>query len=255
MKDHDGTGSFTPRLAAASLSGESDAAWAKSVADPVGCAFIGGVSIDERTQAASAALVDRDRNEFLTERPIEFIDDQLGLLESADTAIGVNVRTTQIDRLREAAAVCRSHGAILEVNAHCRQPELTAIGCGEGLLADTDRLERYVAAAAETGATVGVKARAEVSGVDLEAVAAAVESAGGSMLHVDAMDSPTVIATLADETDLFLIANNGVRDRETAYEYLRLGADAVSVARPTRQPERLDPIRTAVDAWFTEATA
>ncbi|WP_138006416.1 tRNA-dihydrouridine synthase [Halalkalirubrum salinum] len=255
MTDRNFGASFAPRLAAASLSGESDAAWAQSLADHVGCAFIGGVSIDERTQAASAALVDRDRNEFLTERPIKFIDDQLRSLSETETAIGVNVRTTRVDRLREAAAVCRSHGAILEVNAHCRQPELTAIGCGESLLADTDRLERYVAAAAEIGATVGVKARAEVSGVDLGDVAAAVESAGGSILHVDAMDSPEPIATVANKSELFVIANNGVRDRETAYEYLRLGADAVSVGRPTRQPERLDSIRTAVDAWFAEVTA
>ncbi len=255
MTDRDNRASFAPRLAAASLSGESDAAWVRSLTDHVGCAFIGGVSIDDRTQAASAALVDRDRREFLTEDPIEFINDQLRSLSETETAIGVNVRTTQVDRLREAAAACQSHDVILEVNAHCRQPELTAIGCGESLLADTDRLERYVAAAAEMGATVGVKARAEVSGVNLGDVAAAVESAGGSILHVDAMDSPEMIATVADKTDLFVIANNGVRDRETAYEYLRLGADAVSVGRPTRQPARLSSIRTAVDAWFTEVTA
>ena len=39
-------------------------------------------------------------------------------------------------------------GAGVEINAHCRQDELCAVGCGETLLRDSDRLAAYVAAAA-----------------------------------------------------------------------------------------------------------
>jgi len=79
--------------------------------------------------------------------------------------------------------------AVCEVNAHCRQSELRAVGCGESLLRDIDRLAEYVAAVAETGATTSVKVRAEVPGVDLVAVTDAVADAGADWLHVDAMDS------------------------------------------------------------------
>jgi len=82
------------------------------------------------------------------------------------------------------------------VNAHCRQPELRAVGCGESLLRDTGRLAEYVTAAAETGATTSVKVRAEVPGVDLVAVADAVAEAGADWFHVDAMDSEAVVDEL-----------------------------------------------------------
>jgi len=133
------------------------------------------------------------------------------------------------------------------VNAHCRQPELRAVGCGESLLRDTGRLAEYVTAAAETGATTSVKVRAEVPGVDLVAVADAVAEAGADWFHVDAMDSEAVVDELTDggrrrfpRDDLTVIANNGVRGRETVAEYAADGADAVSVGGPA-SARRLSP--------------
>jgi tRNA-dihydrouridine synthase len=46
-----------------------------------------------------------------------------------------------------------------------------------------------------------------------------------------------------------VIANNGVRGPETVAEYAALGADAVSVGRPTRDPPVLARVAEAVDAW------
>ncbi|MEF8973710.1 MAG: dihydropyrimidine dehydrogenase, partial [Haloarcula sp.] len=68
--------------------------------------------------------------------------------------------------------------------------------------------------------------------------------------HVDAMDSESVVADVADATDLFVVANNGVRGRETAQEYLSYGADAVSVGRASDRPETLDEIRATTAEWF-----
>ena len=160
---------------------------------------------------------------------------------------GFNVRATTAEPIREAAERCRRRDALLEVNAHCRQEELCAVGCGESLLRDGPRLCRYVAAAAETGAVVGVKVRAEVSGVDLPELARDLEAAGASFVHVDAMDSEPVIADVVDATELFVIANNGVRNERTVREYLEYGADAVSVGRPSDDADALARIREAVD--------
>ena len=70
------------------------------------------------------------------------------------------------------------------------------------------------------------------------------------MLHVDAMDSESVIREISDATDVFVIANNGVRDEATVAEYLDYGADAVSVGRPSDRPAVLRRVREATDAWF-----
>jgi tRNA-dihydrouridine synthase len=87
-----------------------------------------------------------------------------------------------------------------------------------------------------------------VPGVDLPALAERLEAAGADCLHVDAMDSEHVVGEVRDRFDGFLIANNGVRDRETVDEYLAYGADAVSVGRPSDDPRVLRRVRRALDA-------
>ena len=240
---------FDPRVAAASLSGEADAEWARAAEPFVGCAFLGGIALDAETRDAARALVARDRTEFLPDSPREFVDRQLSALSEADLRPGVNVRSADPGPISEAAAVCADHGAILEVNAHCRQDEMCAAGAGESLLRDGERLREQVAAASKTGAIVSVKLRTEVPGVALPGLSAALVEAGADLLHVDAMDSEAVVADVVDAApDAFVIANNGVRGRETAVEYLEYGADAVSVGRPSDDPTVLRRVRLAVDA-------
>ncbi len=242
---------FDPRVAAASLSGESDAEWARAAAPYVGCAFLGGIALDEPTREAARKLRERDRTEFLPADPIAFIDEQLSALEEVDVRAGMNVRSSTPEPVETAAAVCAEHGAILEVNAHCRQEEMCAAGAGETLLSDGDRLCEHVAAADGTGATVSVKLRTEVPGVDLPALSAALVDAGADLLHVDAMDSEPVVAAVVDAApDAAVIANNGVRGRATVEEYLEYGADAVSVGRPSDNPTVLERVRAATEAWF-----
>ncbi|MXR42664.1 dihydropyrimidine dehydrogenase [Halobaculum sp. WSA2] len=242
-----------PPVALASLSGEADAEWARAGADYAGAAFLGGIALDATSREAVRAMVaDRDRSEFLPEDPLAWIDEQLDSLAGDDLGLraGVNVRATNAGAIRDAAAVCADRGAVLEVNAHCRQAELRAAGCGETLLADTGRLSGYVAAAADEGAAVSVKVRAEVDGVDLAGTARAVADAGADAIHVDAMDTEDVVGVVKDAApELVVIANNGVRDRRTVREYLAAGADAVSVGRPSDDPRVMRRVRAAVDEW------
>ncbi|MFC6988981.1 tRNA-dihydrouridine synthase [Haloplanus sp. GCM10025708] len=242
------------RLVLASLSGQSDADWARAGAAYADAAVLGGIALDERSRAAAAAMVARDRDEFLPADPLTFVDRQLSALGDAPLRPGFNVRSTTTTHVRAASEICADHDAVVEVNAHCRQDELCAVGCGETLLRDLDRLGSYVAAAAETGATVSVKVRAEVPGVDLVETARRIEAAGATAIHVDAMDTESVVADVAAATDLYLVANNGVRDRATVREYADYGADAVSVGRPSDDPRVLARVRDAVDDLSREAS-
>ena len=244
---------FEPRVALASLSGASDAAWARAGAAYVGAAFLGGIALDGPTRDAARAMVERGREEFLPPDPVRFVDEQLDALSETSLQAGVNVRTVNLDPLARLGAVCADHGAIVEINAHCRQDEMCRVGAGESLLADAGRLCEQVRTAREAGAPVGVKVRTE-TGVDLPGLAARVERAGADLIHVDAMDSEPVVGRVADATGLFVVANNGVRDRETAHEYLAHGADAVSVGRPSDDPAVLSRVRAATDEWFAGRT-
>jgi len=240
---------FRPRLALASLSGEADVEWARRGDDHAGCAVLGGVALDGPTRAAARELVGRDRLEFLPADPVGFVDEQLAALADTPLRPAYNVRSVSIAPIQRVAKVCRAHDAILELNAHCRQSEMCAAGAGESLLREPARLTEQVETAASTGATVSVKVRTEVDGVDLPDLARRIESAGADAIHVDAMDSEPVVADVAAATDLFLIANNGVRDRETATAYLDYGADAVSVGRASDDQEVLGRVRTAVEDY------
>ena len=255
MSGHESGVGFAPRVALASLSGEADASWARAGAPHAGAAVLGGIALDGPTREAARELVARDRSEFLPADPVGFVDEQLAALADTPLLPGFNVRTTTLGPLRRVAAVCREREALLELNAHCRQDEMCAVGAGESLLRETDRLCEQVRAAASAGATVSVKVRTEVSGVDLPETARRVADAGADVVHVDAMDSEAVVADVADATDAFVLANNGVRDRETVREYLDYGADAVSVGRPSDDPATLRRVREATTEWFRGAVA
>ncbi len=240
---------FQPRLALASLSGQSDAQWAIAGAPWAGMAFLGGLALDEPTREAARRMVaERDREEFLPADPLSFLDAQLSLLAEQPIEAGVNVRAVRDDRLRKAARLCAANDAVLEINAHCRQEEMTAIGAGQALLRDPPRLQEQVQIAQDAGATASVKVRAEVPGVDLPALSESLAEAGAAILHVDAMDSEPVIGEIVERADAFVIANNGVRDRETVETYLAEGADAVSLARPSDDPAVLERVQGALRA-------
>lgn len=244
------------RLALASLSGRSDAEWARAGTPQADLAFLGGVALDAPTRSAARGAVLRDRDEFLPPDPVAFVADQLAVLADAPVRPGVNVRAVEPNAVEPVARTCAVHDAVLEVNAHCRQPETTAAGAGQALLSDPDRLAAQVHTASAAGATVSVKLRTEVDGVDLPRLAGRLVEAGADALHVDAMDSEGVVAeVVAAAPEAWVIANNGVRDRRTAREYLSYGADALSVGRPSTTPAVLGRVRTAVDEWFADEVA
>ena len=127
-----------------------------------------------------------------------------------------------------------------------------ATGAGQALLQAPGRLCDQVRVASDAGATVSVKVRTEVPGVDLPALSVDLEAAGADVLHVDAMDSESVVGDVADATDAYLVANNEVRDRASVEEYLDYGADAVSVGRPSDDPVVLERVREAVLDWAAD---
>ena len=230
-------------LYAASLSGVADRAWATRLAPHVSRAMIGGIAIDTQTRAAAGELHDRGRAEFLPTDPIGWVT----RMTRAPRAVpmGVNIRAcdpTAVSALGEAIDTSR---VWVELNAHCRQPEMCAAGAGEHLLHAPEELAALVRAGVAAGATVGVKVRAEVDGVDLRTVARLVETVGGAFIHVDAMDDPAAVGRIASATGMRVIANNGIRTAEDIGRAVAAGATAVSVGRPSTDPDAMRQIAQA----------
>ena len=242
-------------IAIASMAGKTDSAFANRYAKDAGLVVIGGYNLDAATNDAAKKMEARGREEFVSDEPLELLKSEI---ENTDIAgiVAFNVRSTTIEPLIEAANIIREAGGILELDAHCRQDEMTEIGAGEALMEDLSRLTEWIRLIKETGVVLSVKIRANV--VDDEELAKAIENAGADILHVDAMQPGdradlNAIRKIRDVTRLLLIGNNSIFDFSDAKEMFSRGADLISVARAvTNDPEIIPELVDMVSQYQLE---
>lgn len=227
---------FKNPLALSAMAGITDSKFAKKIAENVGLVVIGGFSVDAATQKASKEMMKRGRQEFIFRNPIAFLRSELKALEREKVAIALNVRAAEVEPLIRVAELAKKYHAILELNAHCRQPEILALGAGDALLRDLPRLSNWIREIKKTDVVLSVKIRGNI--VDDVKLARTIEEGGGDIIHVDAVGAegsdPSVIKKIRDATDLFIIGNNSVHDFETAHKLFSRGANMVSIARAAK---------------------
>ena len=225
--------SFKNPIALAPMGGITDSQFVNEFAKDAGIVILGGYNLDAATNLAASEMAKRGRKEFISDEPLKLIENELRSVKT-ESAVAINVRSSTLEPLIEAARMAKNANAIIEIDAHCRQPEMTKIGAGEALLRDLPKLQETIRKVKATGAIVSVKVRANV--VDDIKMAKAIEDAGADILHVDAMKKGSgadmeTIRKIRDATRLLLIGNNSVTDFDTAKEMFTRGADMVSVGR------------------------
>lgn len=245
---HVGYVRFKNPIALAPMAGIADSAFANQLAGDAGLVILGAFNLDEGSMKVASELAARGRKEFISDEPMEFIKKEIQAVKSG-SAVAVNVRSTTLGPLIEAAKLVKEEGAILELNAHCRQPEMLDAGLGEALLQDLPRLSEWIRAIKETGVVLSVKVRANI--VDDAQLARIIDKAGADIIHVDAMlegfgTDLDAIMTYRDATRKFLIGNNSVTDFADAKEMFSWGADMVSAARGVLEDPEL--IRNLVES-------
>ncbi len=215
-------------LVLASVAGLTDSSFAASRS--VGLAILGGYNADTATIEAARRLIKKGRSEFAYEQPRSVIENELSVMKTTDIAAAVNVRSATLEPMLEIAECVRDRDAILELNAHCRQPEMQAVGVGQRMLSDLDKLERWIRELKQTDVTLIVKVRAGVT--DDIVLTKTIDRAGADAVHIDTMDmGAKLIKKVRDQTSLKIIANNSIVDYTSAHKMLSMGADLVSVAR------------------------
>lgn len=223
---------FRNPVAVASMAGITDSVLFEQCKD-AGLYVLGGYSLDEPTMKASKAIMARGRKEFVSDSIFAHIESELKKVSGKGAAIGINVRATEIEPLLKAAELAKKYGALLELNAHCRQEEMAAIGVGEVMLKDRIRLARTVAELKKTGVAVSLKMRTGV--VEDVPLLRLLEKAGLNIVHVDAMGAKganlNAVKKIRDGTSLFIIGNNSITGYETAQAMYSAGADMISLAR------------------------
>ncbi|AFD00251.1 putative methanogenesis marker domain 9 [Methanocella conradii HZ254] len=223
---------FKNPVAVASMAGITDSGVFDKFHD-AGLYILGGYSIDEAAMGASKEMVKRGRKEFISDDVFNLIESELKKVSGKGVAIGINVRATSTEPFLRAAELAKKYGAIIEINAHCRQEEMVALGIGEAMLKDRISLARLVSEAKKTGAVISLKMRSGV--VDDVKLCRTLEKAGLDIIHVDAVGmrgaNLNAIKKIRDSTSLFIIGNNSIVNYESAQAMLSAGSDMISVAR------------------------
>ena len=202
---------------------------------------LGGYNVDKPTIEAGCSIIQRGRQEFNIneENLLSTIKKEADTVKNLwNGNVSVNLRSVSFEPIIEISKLPEID--VVEINAHCRQPEIISIGCGQAILYNTQKLYDFTKNVVKRAESkVSVKIRANIENVDTIEVSKAIEEAGADYLHVDAMKpgynhaDHDIIMTIKENTEIFLIGNNSIRDLKSARAMLSAGADGISLARIT----------------------
>ncbi|MFO7966827.1 MAG: tRNA-dihydrouridine synthase [Archaeoglobaceae archaeon] len=250
---------FSNRVVLSAMAGINNAEFCKQ--HPVGLAVLGGFNADDASNSAAEEVVKRGRKEFVLDDPRKGIEQEVRSLRESNKNFALNIRSAHLDGYLMTAEIAERYGGLLEINAHCRQPEFMDIGCGQWLMYHPQELASVIKEISHTAdVPVGVKMRGGISGVDYLQLSKILKSSGCSFIHLDAMIEGggcdlKLISRLAKEN--FVIGNNSVSNIASAEMMLVSEAKLVSAARsPLRDSqffERLlesDELREPLEVEF-----
>ena len=202
-------------------------------------ATLGGYSLDESTIEASKRIIERGRKEFDFPLDVIFnhIENEVASIKNvhSDVKVSANVRATTPQPIIEAGNI--KDLDIIEINCHCRQNEILAIGCGQNMLNRPDLSDFISQVVDNVKSEVSVKIRANVEGVDTFEIADLIENAGADYLHVDAMKKGVfeadweLLEKICNNVDIKVIGNNSVNSQENLKKMISTGVDGFSIAR------------------------
>ena len=202
-------------------------------------ATLGGYSLDESAIEASKRIIERGRKEFDFPLDVIFnhIENEVASIKNvhSDVKVSANVRATTPQPIIEAGNI--KDLDIIEINCHCRQNEILAIGCGQNMLNRPDLSDFISQVVDNVKSEVSVKIRANVESVDTFEIADLIENAGADYLHVDAMKKGVfeadweLLEKICNNVDIKVIGNNSVNSQENLKKMISTGVDGFSIAR------------------------
>ena len=202
-------------------------------------ATLGGYSLDSPAIEASKKIIARGRAEF--DFPLDeiftHIQNEVNSIKSVHSSVKVsaNVRATTPQPIIDVGNI--KDLDIVEINCHCRQEEILAIGCGQEMLNRPD-LSNFISEIVDNvKSEVSVKIRANVEGTDTLEISKLIEDAGADYLHVDAMKKGVfeadweLLSEICNNVNIKVIGNNSVNSRENLEKMVNTGVDGFSIAR------------------------
>lgn len=202
-------------------------------------ATLGGYSLDEKSIEASEKIIKRGRKEFHfpLDEIFTHIEHEVAQIKDKhpNVKVSANVRATTPQPIIEAGQIKGLD--IVEINCHCRQEEILAIGCGQEMLKRPD-LKDYISQVVDNvDCEVSVKIRANVDGIDTLKIASIIEESGADYLHVDAMKKGVfdadweILEKLCNNVKIPIIGNNSIDSEQKIEKMIQTGVFGFSIAR------------------------
>ena len=202
-------------------------------------ATLGGYSLDQATIDASRKIIERGRREF--DFPLDeiftHIENEANSIKKVhkNVKVSANVRATTPQPIIEAGNIRDLD--IVEINCHCRQKEITDIGCGQEMLIRKDLGDFISEVVDNVSSEVSVKIRANVEGTDTLKLASLIEESGADYLHIDAMKKGVfeadweLLTEISNNVNIKVIGNNSVNSQDNLQKMIDTGVDGFSIAR------------------------
>ena len=202
-------------------------------------ATLGGYSLDLPTIEASKKIIERGRKEFdfSLDEIFAHFENEVNSIKNVheDVKVSANVRSTTPQPIIDVGNIKVLD--IVEINCHCRQEEILAIGCGQEMLNRPDLYDFISQVVDNVKSEVSVKIRANVDGTDTLNIAKLIEDAGADYLHIDAMKKGVfeadwkLLSEISNNVDIKVIGNNSVNSQENLQKMIDTGVDGFSIAR------------------------
>ena len=202
-------------------------------------ATLGGYSLDEPTIEASKKIIERGRKEFdfSLDEIFTHIENEVNSIKKVhgNVKVSANVRSTTPQPIIEVGNI--ENLDIVEINCHCRQDEIVAIGCGQEMLNRADLKDFISQVVDNVRSEVSVKIRANVDGIDTLKIASLIEDAGADYLHIDAMKKGVfeadweLLRNICNNVNIKVIGNNSVNSCANLEKMIDTGVDGFSIAR------------------------
>lgn len=231
------------RSVLAAMSGTTDSSFAYSCLDKgAGKVAIGGYPIGSEMVQSCYQMIQRGRKEFVLsigEEPDEIFAKIQPFQRNSDlVSLMINLRfnnSTHAQHFVREFSQLLAARPIIEINAHCRQPEVTNKGGGQALLRRKKVLWEIINAFQTKSFPVSLKFRGNA--ISAKEFLPTVNQLPLDFLHIDSYRIGEVgtdldlLSCYSRATSIPIIGNNSIIDRTSAEAVLDAGAEFFSLAR------------------------
>lgn len=149
------------KVVLAPMAGITDGDFCRKFKDLFAIVTIGGYNLDSATYKASRDIEKRGRKEFSInlEEFNSYIIEQIKKARESNALVSVNVRFVDIDEAYDKLLTIAKHADIIELNCHCRQPEITSLGIGQELMKNKNLLKEFLTKMKELNKPIFLKIR------------------------------------------------------------------------------------------------